>query len=557
MASLTKKIINGHAYYYIRECKRVDGKPKIVSQLYLGSVEAIKQRFETTPETPLTVEALSFGLPTALFAVAERLDLINLINQHCPKRQQGISIGQYLVLAAINRCCQPTSKNLFYDWYRTTTLTRMLPAPEKSLSSQRFWDNMQTISLAQMRNIEQSLTARVLKQEHINSDLLLYDTTNFFTYIHSDTNSDLAQRGHNKQKRTDLRQLGLALLVSHDGRIPLMYDLYPGNLHDSEEFTEMVSRIHQRCLSMGIDPSKITLIFDKGNNSRDNIARCHPFHYVGSLVPTQHEELLDIPADRYRKLNETISYVLTDKVVYGTSHRICVTRSRELLLAQQRGVRIQAGKRLIQLEEECRRLKSWANKEKSRGKAPTVESVKQKVEKIVTGQHMSSLIQTEISLVNGAVTLDYEWNTEAYEALSEHLFGKSILFTDHTEWSAEQIISGCHTQYLIEDDFKQLKHRKYVSFYPIQHWTDQKLQVHACYCVLSLLLVNLLQRDLHEAGLEISVEKMISLLSEIREVKMIYPANSRGKAKIITKITALTPEQAKIYSILGLEKYAG
>jgi transposase len=557
MASLTKKIINGHAYYYLRECQRVDGKPKVVRQIYLGSVEAIQQRFETSPELPQTVEALSFGLPTALLAVAHRLDLIQLIDQHCPKRQQGLSIGHYLVLAAINRCCHPKSKNQFYDWYRQTALSRLMPVPAQSLSSQRFWDNMQKISLAQLQAIETALAARVLEQEDVNAEILVYDTTNFFTYLHADTESDLAQWGHNKQKRSDLRQVGLALLVAHDGRIPLLYEMYPGHLHDSEEFAVMLARLQRRCHDLGIDPQTVTLIFDKGNNAQANIARCAPFHYVGSLVPTQHDELLDIPTDRYTPLSDTLSYFLTEKVVYGTLHRICLTRSRELLQAQQRGVRIQAGKRLLQLDAECRRLTAWAEKKITRGKAPTVESVRHKVATIVKGQHMETLIATTVSIENGAVTLDYEWNTDAYETLSERLLGKSFLFSDHLDWSAHQIITGCHTQYLIEDDFKQLKHRRYVSFYPIQHWTDQKLRVHACYCVLALLLVNLLQRDVRRAGLEVSVEQLIEGLSAIQEVNMIFPATGRGKAKCLTKITELTPEQAQLYTILGLEKYAG
>jgi len=39
MPSLTAKVIDGHTYYYARYCQRVNGKPKIVRQVYLGKVE--------------------------------------------------------------------------------------------------------------------------------------------------------------------------------------------------------------------------------------------------------------------------------------------------------------------------------------------------------------------------------------------------------------------------------------------------------------------------------------------------------------------------------------
>jgi hypothetical protein len=41
MAHLRKKVKKGRSYYYIREIQRVDGRPKVVSQIYLGSAEAI------------------------------------------------------------------------------------------------------------------------------------------------------------------------------------------------------------------------------------------------------------------------------------------------------------------------------------------------------------------------------------------------------------------------------------------------------------------------------------------------------------------------------------
>lgn len=58
MASLTKKRIKGRAYYYLRECQRVNGKPKIVWQQYLGSAEDVARRLSTAAQpaalSPLT-----------------------------------------------------------------------------------------------------------------------------------------------------------------------------------------------------------------------------------------------------------------------------------------------------------------------------------------------------------------------------------------------------------------------------------------------------------------------------------------------------------------------
>src|SRR5574341_75659 len=149
MPSLTPKRIDGHTYYYARYCQRVDGKPKIVRQLYLGRIEDLIAAAEQSHQLaqPLETEVAAFGDVTALFAVAEELELVPLLDSILPaKRHQGLSVGQYLLLAAINRAVWPASKSQFADWYRQTALVRLLPANPAWLSSQNFWNQMDRVT---------------------------------------------------------------------------------------------------------------------------------------------------------------------------------------------------------------------------------------------------------------------------------------------------------------------------------------------------------------------------------------------------------------------------
>src|ERR1039458_7292610 len=130
MASLTPKTLKGRTYYYARECQRVNGKPKIVKTVYLGSLDHIIQAV-THPQEPLrpqTVRLASFGDVAALFDQACQIGLIELIDAQIPKRDQGLSVGQYLLLAAINRAAPPSSKAQLAHWYHRTVLPRLLPA---------------------------------------------------------------------------------------------------------------------------------------------------------------------------------------------------------------------------------------------------------------------------------------------------------------------------------------------------------------------------------------------------------------------------------------------
>ena len=96
MPSLTPKLIDGHTYYYARYCQRVDGKPKIVRQVYLGSLENLIASVEQSrqPPQPLETEVAAFGDVAALWHIAERLELLPLLDSILPaKRHQGLSCG--------------------------------------------------------------------------------------------------------------------------------------------------------------------------------------------------------------------------------------------------------------------------------------------------------------------------------------------------------------------------------------------------------------------------------------------------------------------------------
>src|SRR5260370_3511663 len=246
VGSRSAKQIHGHAYYYARFCQRGDGKPKIVRQVYLGKIEDLIAAAEQSHQSPplLETEVAAFGDVAALFAIAQKLDLVPLLDSVLvTKRHQGLSTGQYLLLAGINRAVCPTSKFQFADWYRQTALTRLLPADPAWLSSQSFWNHMDRVTTDQIQQFERQMTQRLIERFQLDLRALVYDGTNFFTYINTRTPAELPQRGHNKQKHGDLRQVTLVLLVSTDFHIPLFHHVYPGNVNDSTEFRSIAEEL--------------------------------------------------------------------------------------------------------------------------------------------------------------------------------------------------------------------------------------------------------------------------------------------------------------------------
>jgi transposase len=566
MPSLTPKQIGGHTYYYARYCQRVDGKPKIVRQVYLGKIEdwvaAIEQSHQ--PPQPLETAVAAFADVTALFDIASRLDLVPLLDSILPaKRLQGLSPGQYLLLAAINRAVGPTSKLQFADWYRQTVLTRLLPADPAVLSSQNFWNHMDLVSPEHILEFEKQMSQRLVERFQLDLRALVYDGTNFFTYINSRTPAELPQRGHNKQKRGDLRQVSLGLLVSADFHIPLFHKVYAGNVNDSTEFRSIAEELSTQYRQLAQSCDHITVVFDKGNNSQEGFDTWHstPFHFVGSLVPSQHADLLEIPRRRFRTLTtaglEEVAVYRTQKKAFGQPRTIVVTFNQILLDGQLQGLTQHLGKARHKLRDLQIQLQRRRQGKVKGGKAPTVESVQKQIDSICSAQFVKKILQTEVRKVRQGLELTFRTDQVEIDRLCRVQFGKTILFTDNADWSEGQIVQAYRSQYHIEDAFKQMKNPHFLGWSPMFHWTDSKIQVHAFYCVLALLLTSLLQRELARQGESLSVNRMLEELAAVRETLVVYPRRQgQRQFPTATCLTHMNPLQQRLFSLLDLHRYA-
>jgi transposase len=561
MASLTKKIIRGRPYYYLRESKRVNGKPKIVSTIYLGPPQRLLDRL-LRPE-PARVALSEFGASAAVFALAEALEVVATIDRHVPKRGgQGPSVGTYLLVAALNRCIAPCSKAQIGDWYAKTALRRLLPLAAGQLTSQRFWDNMARVTPEHIAAIEHDLARTAVARFGLDLRCLLFDATNFFTFLDSvNARATLPQWGHSKEGRDNLRLLGLALLVTSDGEVPLFHHTYAGNQHDAVTFTSVADALLERCQALAQGASDITLVFDKGNNSASTleIVGASPVHFVGSLVPTQHQDLLSIARKTMRRLDTThlpaVWASRTRKVVFGVERTILCTFNHELFHAQTRTLAREIRKRKRKLQKLKTRLER--RHPGSRGKAPTVEGVQKQVKEILRRRHMLALFTVTVRTSRHRLPrLSFRFREKAYRQLAATLLGKTIIFTDRTDWSDEQIVLAYRAQHHVEADFRRLKDPHYLTFRPTFHWTDQKLRVHAFYCVLALMMLNLLRRQLAQAGIPLSIVTMMDLLADIREVTLLYPAPPGSKKPFArTVLSDMDPTQRTIVAVLGLERY--
>ncbi len=135
------------------------------------------------------------------------------------------------------------------------------------------------------------------------------------------------------------------------------------------------------------------------------------------------------------------------------------------------------------------------------------------------------------------------------------LFGKRILVTDHDDWPVAEVVAGYRSQSDVEAGFRQLKDPKTVSFSPMFHWTEQKIRVHAFYCVLALAIAHLMRRQAEHAGLHLSVRELLATLGTIQETVLLYPSTG-GRPKARRILTDHDPIAAKLADTFGITTYA-
>jgi len=568
MHRLEAKSINGRTYYYLSLWGWRNGKCRRLSQKYLGKPEDIARALEGTGPPPEYAVVLDWGLPQALWYEAQRAQVVQHVDQLCPKRAQGLSPGDYLRLAAINRACEPVSKHAMWDWVSQTTLPRVWPeASAAQLTSQHFWDHMDRIDGPTAQAIWQQLLDAVLQREQIPLSQVCYDGTNFYTFIDTfNLRCQVAKRGKNKQGRGNLRQVSYALFCTTDGHLPLFYDVYEGNRNDAKEFPQVLARF-QRWLKARAGSTwattKPTLIFDKGNNSADNFALIDALElpYVGSVKLDEHPDLAACSNQDARwqpatepGLEGTKSW-RTQQAVYGQERTLVLTYNQNLFDSQWATVQNDLAHALGQLATVQQNLRDRAAGLVKGGTPPTIESVERKCQQILHRQHLHQLVPTTVTLdAAGRPLLSYHTDAAAQQQLQDTYLGKTLLITGHKEWSDAQVIRAYRSQFVIEEIFHEMKDRHIGAWWPLHHWTDSKIQVHGLYCTIAVLLRALLWRRARQAGLRLSMNGLLQKLSQLRQVINVFPAKRAGQPKPEQEVlTKRDQTQEKLIEILGLQ----
>lgn len=560
MAYLKPKKIHGRTYWYIAESRRVGGHVKTVNLAYLGRADDLLKRLQQGTAPHDRLKSFEHGGVAALLSLADQLDLVGLIDAHAAPPAHGqparhlLSVGQTLVLAAVGRALHPTSKAQWADWAKKTTVGKLWGFDTTKVTSQFFWDQMDRLPVEALSAVQAELGRRVVDRFGLAADALFYDVTNFYTFIDSrNDRCDLPQRGKNKQKRNDLRQFQVGMLVSRDGWVPLLAKLYRGNHNDVTTFPRALEAIGQQCHELGIRPEHVTLVADKGNLSKSNwqLLDASQIGHVVSVVPSHHKDWAYRPAGEFVPCEipdvGPLDLLRGQAVVAGRERTVVVLDSPTLRDGQMRGLQQQFGRVLFGLTN----LQETLARAKRRRRRQAIE---RRIERILRNvPTVRKILACELAERTGCPGYwDFDWRVdrEALAYLRDRTFGRRVLATDRHKWSSGEIVWAYWGQSEAELVFRQMKDPHFLALRPQHHWTDQKIEVHSFCCVVGYLLAALLRRHARRLGYPEGLPKLLEMLSGVRAVLRSEQRRRPGRPRIGWQLEEAEPRALRLYRSL-------
>ncbi|MHA1749385.1 MAG: IS1634 family transposase [Promethearchaeota archaeon] len=532
MVYITRRKKKGKYYLYLEESARIDGKPRRVWQKYLGPEERLKDLtlsgLFAKQANQIKIETFEFGISSALWQISEKIGLAGIIDKNTnKKREQGLTVGEYISIAAINRCCMPCSKSKLGNWFKHDWLSTQYDINPEILNAQTYWNHFQYLEEETLEKIEIELNKIVINKFELDLDSLFYDPTNFFTFSKGTGDDGLLQFGHSKENRNGNRIVSYTLLCARESGVPLMHKTYAGNEQDAKRFKAAPKEIQERLQALNRDPTNVTLVFDKGNHSKEAFQAIdeYDFGFIASARNSTLKDLLHISIEKMTDITlpitgKTVKYVKLIREIYEKKRIVYVVFDPKKNKKHSYHFNEQIAEKIQSINDYFKtrlNIKKWRNK----------EAVEKKLKSMIGRRPFKDIIEYHLKGSDAKLSLTLSINKKAKEGYLKTL-GRTILFTNRDSWTPEAIIWGYREQYIVEHAFRKMKSPTSIKIRPMYHYSDRSIRVHVYICILSLLLLSLLRLTLSRYGFLLSYDKILEHLSSVHVLKIM--ATPRAKA---------------------------
>jgi transposase len=462
------------------------------------------------------------GLDTLLAGVIEQGD----------EKVPWPTVAAILVMA---RFCEPASElHIEEKWYRRTALEELLGVAVTQVHTDRLYAGLDQL-LPHKDTISKHLKEQLGNLFELNYDLLLYDVTS--TYFEGACAANpQAQRGYSRDSRPDCKQVCIGLVVTAEG-MPLGYEVFAGNIHDSKTVQEMVEAMEAK-----YGRAQRIWVMDRGMVSEGNLEflRQRQGQYI---VGTPKAQLRQVERYLLEQDWREVQAGVEVKLVPGPQgdEQFILTRSadrrtKEKAMHERFVARIEAGLQKLQaaalsgrLREESVAYRRWGRlqAQNTRGSAAFDVTIR----KLPEPQGKAHL---EITW-----TRNVRW--QQWAALTEgcYLLRTNLTETDPaTLWKRYIQLTDAEWAFRISKDELRLR--------PIWHQLERRVQAHILVCFLAYVLWKTLAQWMKRSGLGDAPRTLLDELAKIKSGDVVLPARTAsGPARLVRLRCVTEPDAAQ------------
>ncbi len=560
MAHFHVKTKKGRPYLYVREIARVDGKPKVISQIYIGSPEKVAGLLSGKEPDVTSLKVEEFGSLWLAHQIDRDIDLCSIVDSVVPRadRETVPSVGEYFLYCVLNRMVQAVSKNKLADWFRKTAIQHIRPVELDELTSKHYWEKWDRVSETDLHTIARRFFERIWQVEAPSADCLLFDTTNYYTYMASQTESELAQRGKNKAGKHHLRRVGLGLLVARDSRLPLYYSVYPGNLHDSKHFATVMDEMFGMVCGLNKPKARLTVVIDKGMNADDNYAWIDDhsrIHFITTYSTYFAQDLAATSLERFEPADtaenrrhieeghedECLLAYRTKGEYWGKERTVIVTHTP----ASARKQAYTFAEKLEAIRQELLVMRAKVKDKASHWR--NEDAVRERYIRFCEQLHMASqLYELEFEQSTDGLALTFRKNVYLVSR-KQAMFGKNIIITDNTDRLTGDIIEANLARWQFEDRFRFSKDDDLVGTSPLRHWTDSKMRCHLFTCVVAMTYLRRIELKMAAAGRKRAIDEVMDDMRHLHYVLRVKKGSRTPERRLETP----SKTQSEVLSVFG------
>ncbi len=558
-----KKDGKSHYYWALVESYRTERGPRQRIVSYLGDVgkndgvciknsieqidscqqdflseEELPDRIEINPRKVRTERHRDFGGVWLGKKLYELLELHKLFAQLLDTRNNEIDWSSVIEILVISRFYSPSSElHIAEHSYAHSAFEDLLGVPADKIYDNRLYRCLDKV-LPYKDHLQKHLKERMGTLFNIEYDLFLYDVTS--TYFEgSYRSSTMAQRGYSRDNRSDCKQVCIALVVTKEG-LPLGYELFAGNRHDSTTVEEIVDKMEELYGS-----SQRIWVMDRGMMSAENIEY---------LKEDGRQFIIGSPKSTLKKVEQHLLEKEWKDVRPGIEVKLCPSPDNddELFILCRSKERAETERAILdrfvqRIEKGLEKLALSCEKKPEKDISSNIERRLGRL--LGKNSRASRLFDIKVyydkNLQKTCITSTKKEKYEEWACQSE---GCYLLRTNITDWEPDDLWKAYIHLTDAEESFRI--HKSDLTIRPIWHKADRRIDAHIFVCFLAFVLWKTMAQICKTKGLGNEPRRVIEEIKKISMVDVVL-ATTTGKEFKIRTITKPEKETQVLLQRLG------